>query len=69
MWNEVTVTVKGGKEAIYELNGKVVNRIHTMTYVVDGQRVPLSKGRLGLQAEYAELMYRNIRIKELPEGN
>ena len=33
------------------------------------KRVPLAKGRLGLQAEYAELMYRNIRIKELPEGN
>ena len=74
-WNEVTVMVKGGEQAVYELNGKIVNRLHSMTYVVDGQRVPLAKGRLGLQAEYAELMYRNIRIKELPvteekpEGN
>jgi len=67
-WNEVVVTVKGGKEAVYELNGKVVNRIHTMTYVVDGERVPLAKGKLGLQAEYAELMYRNIRIKELSDA-
>jgi hypothetical protein len=65
-WNQVTVTVKGGEEAIYELNGKVVNRLHSMTYEIDGERVPLTKGRVGLQAEYAEMMYRNIRIKELP---
>ena len=27
--------------------------------------VPLDKGHIGLQAESAELLYRNIRIKEL----
>ncbi|MEN8847178.1 MAG: DUF1080 domain-containing protein [Akkermansiaceae bacterium] len=64
-WNEVTMTVQGGEEAIFELNGKVVNRLGKMTYEVDGKRVPLAKGRIGLQAEYAEMMYRNIRIKEL----
>jgi hypothetical protein len=64
-WNEITLTVRGGEEAIFELNGKVVNRIGKMTHEVDGKRVPLQKGRIGLQAEYAELMYRNIRIKEL----
>ncbi len=64
-WNEITLTVRGGDEAIFELNGKVVNRIGKMTVEVDGKRVPLEKGRLGLQAEFAELMYRNIRIREL----
>lgn len=65
-WNEITLTVRGGKQATFELNGKAVNQISQMTYLVDGQRVPLDRGRIGLQAEYAELMYRNIRIKELP---
>lgn len=65
-WNEITLTVRGGKEAIFELNGTVVNSITSMTTLVDGERVPLQKGRIGLQAEYAELLYRNIRIKELP---
>jgi len=65
-WNEMTVTVKGGAEAIFELNGQVVNRIGAMTCEVDGERAPLAKGRIGLQAEYAEVLYRNIRIKELP---
>ncbi|MGJ8655257.1 MAG: 3-keto-disaccharide hydrolase [Akkermansiaceae bacterium] len=64
-WNEVTLTVRAGKEAIFDLNGVVVNRITEMTTLVDGKRVPLEKGRIGLQAEYAELLYRNIRIKEL----
>ncbi|MEP4077968.1 3-keto-disaccharide hydrolase [Haloferula sp.] len=65
-WNEITLTVRGGDEAIFELNGKEVNRISAMTYMVDGERVSLAKGRIGLQAEYAELLYRNILIKELP---
>lgn len=64
-WNEITLIVRGGQEAIYELNGKVVNRITDLSHEVDGERVPLQSGRIGLQAEYAELEYRNIRIKEL----
>lgn len=65
-WNEITLTVRGGKEAVFELNGMVVNRISDLSYMVDGERVPLNKGHIGLQAEYAELLYRNIRIKEFP---
>ena len=30
-----------------------------------GNKAPLAKGHIGLQAEWAELMYRNIRIKDL----
>ena len=66
-WNKITLTVRAGKEAIFELNGKVVNKISDMTYLVDGKRVSMTKGHIGLQAEYAELLYRNILIKELPE--
>ena len=64
-WNGITLTVRGGEEAIFELNGKVVNRIGNMTFQINGKRVPLAKGRIGLQAEFADLLYRNIRIKEL----
>lgn len=65
-WNEITLTIRGGQEAIYELNGKVVNRITDLSHEVDCIRSPLKSGRIGLQAEYAELEYRNIRVKELP---
>ncbi len=68
-WNEITLTVRGSEEAIFELNGKVVNTVRNMTFLMDGKRVPLSKGRIGLQAEYAELLYRNIRIKELDKSS
>lgn len=64
-WNEVTLTVRGGREAIFELNGKVVNRIQDMTYMEDGKRVPLTKGRIAIQAEYAEILFRNFRIKDM----
>lgn len=66
-WNEITLTVRGGEEAIFELNGTIVNSISHMTSLVDGERVPLKKGNIALQAEYAELLYRNILIKELPD--
>jgi hypothetical protein len=66
-WNEMTLTVRGDELAIFELNGEVVNMIESMSFLDDGVRVPLEKGRIGLQAEYAELLYRNIRIKELKE--
>ena len=65
-WNEITVAVKDSKEAIFELNGQVVNRITDMSYAPDGKRVPLAKGRIAFQAEYAEMPYRNVRVKELP---
>jgi hypothetical protein len=31
----------------------------------EGKSIPLDKGHIGIQAEWAELLYRNIRIKEL----
>ena len=65
-WNAITLTVHGAREAVFELNGAVVNRISQATHEVGGQSVPLAKGRIGLEADYADLMYRNIRIKKLP---
>lgn len=64
-WNELEIEVDGGKKATFKLNGEVVFVIHEMTRMANGKRVPLEKGHIGLQAEWAELMYRNIRIKEL----
>ena len=44
-------------------------RVADMTYDPDGERVPLKKGRLASQAEFAEMMCRNIRIKKLPSSS
>jgi hypothetical protein len=58
-WNTVEVIVDGATEAIYVVNGVEVNRIFNMAY--NGQ--PLSEGFISVQAEYAELFYRNIRYR------
>lgn len=66
-WNEMEIQVHGSEKAIFILNGEVVLETFNFTQKdVDGQTIPLDKGRIGLQAEWAELLYRNIRIKELP---
>ncbi|MGJ8656817.1 MAG: 3-keto-disaccharide hydrolase [Akkermansiaceae bacterium] len=66
-WNEMEIRVEGSKKATFILNGEEVLEVFDMEEKnKDGKYVPLSKGRIGLQAEWAEILYRNIRIKELP---
>lgn len=57
-WNECEIIVMGGKFAIHKLNGAVVNV---------GTDISFESGIIGLQAETAEVYYRNIRILEFKE--
>ena len=54
-WNQCEIIVMSDKYAIHKLNGKVVNFATNLSQ---------SEGTIGLQSETAELMYRNIMIKE-----
>ena len=66
-WNEMEIQVHGSEKAVFIFNGQKVYEITDFTQKdKDGKKTPLSKGRIGFQAEWAEIMYRNIRIKELP---
>ena len=65
-WNTVEVIVHGD-EATYIVNGKVNNRVHHIQERVNGEWVPLKKGRIALQLEFAEVFYRKVEIKEEPE--
>ena len=66
-WNEMEIQVHGSEKAIFILNGETVLETTNFTQQnKDGEKTPLTKGSIGLQAEWAELLYRNIRIKELP---
>jgi hypothetical protein len=58
-WNTVEITVDGGAEAVYVVNGVEVNHVYNMKY--NGQ--PLSEGYVSVQAEYAEVFYRNLWYK------
>ena len=59
-WNKVFIEVRGDK-AKYYLNGVLVNEITNATY----GGLTCTSGFIGLQAEYAELIYRKIKIKEI----
>lgn len=64
-WNEMEIQVHGSEKAIFILNGEQVHEIRNFTQKKDGETVPLGEGHIGLQAEWAEILYRNIRIKEM----
>lgn len=57
-WNQCEIIVMGDKYAIHKLNGRLVN------YATE---LSVSEGIIGLQSETAEIYYRNIMIKQLPE--
>jgi hypothetical protein len=58
-WNECEITVNGAESAVYVLNGVDVNRLYNFSY--NGQ--PLDRGFVSVQAEWAEIFYRNIRYR------
>ncbi|XMO85378.1 DUF1080 domain-containing protein [Algibacter sp. AS12] len=59
-WNKVLLKVRGNS-AKYYLNGVLINEITNATY----GGLSLKSGFIALQAEYAEVIYRKIKIKEL----
>ena len=64
-WNTIELTVHGSKDASYNVNGTVVNGLTDMECQVGGTWMPLDHGPLALQAEFAEVYFRNIKIKVL----
>lgn len=65
-WNEMEIHIHGSEKATFIFNGEVVLETFNLVQLQkDGTSIPLEKGHIGLQAEWAELMFRNIRIKEL----
>ncbi|TYA70047.1 3-keto-disaccharide hydrolase [Seonamhaeicola marinus] len=61
-WNKVRVEVRANSSAKFYVNGNLVNEI---TNFFDAEGNALSNGYIGIQAEGAELTYKNIRIQEL----
>lgn len=67
-WNQMEIHVHGSEKATFILNGEKVLEVFDMENKdKDGKVTPLTKGRIGLQAEWAEILYRNIVIKEIPK--
>jgi hypothetical protein len=64
-WNIIELTVHGSKDAEYNVNGTVVNQVFDMECNVGGTWQPLDHGPIALQAEFAEVYFRNVRIMML----
>lgn len=65
-WNKIVIEVTEDK-ASFIINGKVVNEVFDLArYHEDSEEwKPLTKGKILLQAEGAEIFYRNIYLKAL----
>ena len=69
-WNVVDLYCLDGT-CVHVMNGKTNLVLNNLRHLVNGQAVPLTKGKVQLQSEGAEVFYRNIRtrsISELPAG-
>jgi len=52
-------------KSLHIVNGQVVMVLKNSRYVVDGKAVPLTKGKIQLQSEGAEVYFKDIQIKKL----
>ncbi|HWA26413.1 MAG TPA: DUF1080 domain-containing protein [Lacunisphaera sp.] len=66
-WNRVELVVRGDR-ASYYVNGHLVNEVTQLKRWDETAKAwqPLAKGRILLQAEGAEIFYRNVTIQALP---
>lgn len=63
-WNRVDAIVHADETAVHLVNGQVRSRLAKIT---DHTGAPLASGHIALQLEAAEVLYRDIRLRELPE--
>jgi hypothetical protein len=66
-WNTVEV-ISQGDSTVHRLNGHEVNRGRGIRFVdpeKGGPAKPISRGRIALEIEAAELFFRNVEIKHL----
>ncbi|MFC6223958.1 DUF1080 domain-containing protein [Hymenobacter artigasi] len=63
-WTELELINVNG-QSLHLVNGQVVMAVNHSSYLKDGQRQPLTHGKIQLQSEAAEVFYKGITIKPL----
>ena len=64
-WNTLDLYCFEGK-SLHVVNGEVVMILKNSRYVdEDGESIPLTKGKIQLQSEAAEVFFKDIRIREI----
>ncbi|HVG40405.1 MAG TPA: DUF1080 domain-containing protein [Chitinophagaceae bacterium] len=61
-WTDIELVCYEGK-SLHIVNGSVVMVLQNSRYMENGKAVPLTKGKIQLQSEAAEVYYKNIQIK------
>lgn len=65
-WNRLDLVCLG-QTSLHVVNGTVNLVLTNIRRQLDGRQEPLSRGRIQLQSEGAEVFYRNIRIRPITE--
>jgi len=65
-WNVVEILCVG-QTSVHVVNGRVNMILTGLRHKVDGREVPLTKGRLQIQSESAEIFWRNLEVRPLSE--
>jgi hypothetical protein len=52
-------------KALHIVNGNVVMILQNSAYMKDGKRIPLTKGKIQLQSEAAEVFYKEIKVRTI----
>ena len=60
-WNTLEIYTFNN-ESIHLVNGHVVNRVKNARYDIANKTIPVSKGKIQIQSEAAEIFYKNMRI-------
>jgi hypothetical protein len=63
-WNVMEIYTYGN-ESIHVVNGQMNMHAYHLRFLKEGQEVPLTRGKIQLQSEGAEIFYRNIRIRPI----
>ncbi|WP_020606934.1 3-keto-disaccharide hydrolase [Spirosoma spitsbergense] len=63
-WNTLDLYCLGGT-CVHMLNGKVNMKVTNTRHLIDGKAVPLTKGKIQIQSEGAEVFYRNIQVEKI----
>ncbi len=63
-WNTLDLYCFGGT-SVHMVNGTVTMILENSRHRVNGAEVPLTKGKIEIQSESAEVYYRNIKLKSI----
>lgn len=69
-WNTIDLYAVGDR-AVHVVNGKVILVLTGLRQLVDGKEVRLTRGKIELQTESAEVFYRNVELRtidSIPDG-